>query len=66
MITNKRIRELEQVAEELYDEVLDSMGTHVYGYVSAGKEEVIVLSALATKIQTNLQQWTIDELKRNG
>lgn len=63
MITNKRIRELGQIAAKLYCEVLDSMGTHIYGHISAGKEETIVLSILATKIQTDLQQWIINDLK---
>lgn len=63
MVTDKRIRELKQIAAHLYNEILDSMGTHIYGHVSAGKEETIVLSALATKIQVDLQQWIIDDLK---
>lgn len=62
-MTNERVRELKQIAAHLYCEMLDSMGTHKYGHVFAGKEETIVLSALATKIQVDLQQWIIDDLK---
>lgn len=63
MVNDKRIRELKQIAAHLYNEILDSMGTHIYGHISAGKEETIVLSTLATKIQADLQQWIIDDLK---
>ena len=62
-MTNERIRELKQIAAYLYCEMLDSMGTHKYGHVSAGIEETIVLSVLAAKIQVDLQQWIIDDLK---
>lgn len=63
MVNDKRVRELKQIAAHLYNEVLDSMGTHKYGHVSAGIEETIVLSTLAAKIQVDLQHWIIDDLK---
>lgn len=61
-MTQKRIRELRQIAAHLYNDVLDNMGTHKHGHVSAGIEEVIVLSELVAKMQSDLHDWTIDEL----
>lgn len=61
-MTQKRIRELRQIAAHLYNDVLDNMGTHKHGHVSAGIEEVIVLSELVAKMQLDLHDWTIDEL----
>jgi hypothetical protein len=62
-MTQKRIRELGQIAAHLYNDVLDNMGTHKYGHVSGGIEEVIVLSELVAIMQRDLHDWTIDELR---
>lgn len=61
-MTQKRVRELRQISAHLYNDVLDAMGTHKYGHVSAGIEEVIVLAELVEKMQRDLHDWTIDEL----
>lgn len=61
-MTQKRIRELRQISAHLYNDVLDNMSTDKYGRVSAGIEEVIVLSELVAKMQLDLHDWTIDEL----
>lgn len=61
-MTQKRVRELKQIAAHLYCDVLDKMGTHKYDHVFAGVEQVIVLSELVAKIQKDLHDWTIDEL----
>lgn len=54
----KRIRELRQIAAGLYGNLLDNMGTHEYGHVSAGVEETIVLAEIAKKINIDLADWT--------
>lgn len=61
-MTQKRVRELKQISAHLYNDVLDEMSTDKYGYVSAGIEEVIVLSELVKKMQLDLNDRTIDEL----
>lgn len=61
-MTQKRVRELRQIAAHLYSDVLDKMSTDKYGRISAGVEEVIVLSELVKKMQLDLHNWTIDEL----
>lgn len=60
---NKRIRELRQIAAHLYVDMLDKLGTHKYGHVSAGREETIVFAELAKKINLDLAQWIIDDNK---
>ena len=61
-MTQKRVRELRQIAAHLYNNVLDEMITNKYGHISGGIEEVIVLSELIKKMQLDLNDWTIDEL----
>jgi hypothetical protein len=61
-MTQKRVRELKQISAHLYNDVLDNMSADKYGHVSAGIEEVIVLSELVAKMQRDLHDWTIDEL----
>lgn len=63
-MTQKRIRELKVISAHLYSDVLDKMGTHKYGHVSGGVEEVIVLAELVAKLQLDLHNWTIDELTK--
>lgn len=54
----KRVRELRQIAAGLYANLLDNMGAHKYGHVSAGVEETIVLAEIAKKISIDLADWT--------
>lgn len=54
----KRIRELRQIAVDLYGNLLDNMGTHEYGHISAGIEETIVLAEIAKEINLDLADWT--------
>ena len=54
----KRVRELRQISAGLYANLLDNMGTHEYGHVSAGVEETIVLAEIAKKIGIDLADWT--------
>lgn len=63
-MSDKRVRELRQIAAHLYADMLDKMGTHKYGHVNAGKEETIVLAELAKKINLDLAQWIVDD--KNG
>lgn len=61
-MTEERIKELKRIASRLYYDVLDNMGTHKYGHVSGGIEEVIVLAELVEKLRGDLHDWIIDEL----
>ncbi len=61
-MTPKRVRELKQISAKLYASVMDSMGTHEYGYVLPGEEETIVLAELIKKMQVDLSSWIILDL----
>lgn len=58
-MTDKRVRELRQIAAALYADLLDSLGTHKRGHVCAGVEETIVLAEIAKKVQLDLTEWVI-------
>lgn len=60
-MNEQRIRELRKIALKLFDNLLDNMGTHEFGHVSAGAEETIVLAEIAKKVNLTLADWVISD-----
>ena len=63
-MTQKRLRELKQIAARLYVTVLDEMGTDKWGYVKGGIEETIVLAELSKKITLDMTNWLCEDLTK--
>ena len=62
-MTDKRVRELRQIAAHLYVDMLDKMTTYQFGYILE-EEETIVLAELAKKVNLDLAQWIVGD--KNG
>ena len=62
-MTDLRVRELRNIAAELYGNMLDKMGTHECGYISAREEETVVLANIAQRIALDLARWVEDDNK---
>jgi hypothetical protein len=62
-MSDKRVRELRQIAAHLYADMLDKMITYQFGYILE-EEETIVLAELAKKVNLDLAQWIVGD--KNG